>query len=99
MSFNKLQKILNSSSHNNLDDIVQRAKNMEELCFTLKKTIDNEAAQYLIACNIRKSGKLIVLCNSNAWASKFRYQNQLFLRTAREKFPHVTSCEIKILAG
>ena len=74
MSFNKLQKILNSSSHNNLDDIVQRAKNMEELCFTLKKTIDNEASQYLIACNIRNSGKLIILCNSNAWASKFRYQ-------------------------
>ena len=37
MSFNNLKKILTSESHNNLDSIVQRAKNMDELCFTLKK--------------------------------------------------------------
>ena len=56
MSLNKLKKILSSDSHNNLDDIVQRAKNMEELCFILKNTLSNEAAEHLVACNIRNTG-------------------------------------------
>jgi hypothetical protein len=96
MSFNKLKKILSSDSHNNLDDIVQRAKNMEELCFILKKTLSNEAAEHLVACNIRNTGKLIILCSSIAWAAKFRYQNELFLNAARKKFPNVTDCKIKV---
>jgi hypothetical protein len=96
MSLNKLKNILSSDSHNNLDDIVQRAKNMEELCSTLKKIISDEAAQHIVACNIRSNGKLVILCNSIAWAAKFRYQNVLFLSAARKMFPHITDCKIKI---
>lgn len=96
MSFNNLKKILTSESHNNLDNIVQRAKNMDELCFTLKKTLNDEAAKHLIACNIRSSGKLIILCNSNAWATKFRYQNASFISAARKKFPSISDCQIKV---
>jgi|TARA_B110000263_G_scaffold28844_1_gene21953 hypothetical protein len=96
MSLNKLKKILSSESHNNLDSIVQRAKNMEELRFILKKTLSDDAAQHLIACNIRSSGKLIILCNSNAWATKFRYQSTLFLSAARKRFPSISDCQIKV---
>ena len=90
MSFNKLKKILNSKTHNNLDKVVQRAKDIEELHLLINNNLNKETASHIIGCNLDDSGKLVILCDSIAWAAKLRFEKKnsstWFLGTNRATF-------------
>jgi len=95
MSFNKLKKILNSKTHNNLDKVVQRAKDIEELHLLINNNLNKETASHIIGCNLDDSGKLVILCDSIAWTAKLRFENNKILKIARKRFPKTVSCDIK----
>ena len=96
MSFNKLKKILNSKTYNNLDKVVQRAKDIEELQLLINNNLNKETASHIIGCNLDDSGKLVILCDSIAWAAKLRFENEKILKIARKRFPNTANCVIRI---
>jgi len=96
MPFNKLKEILNSKAHNNLDKVVQRAKDMEELNLLINNSLNKETTSHIVGCNLYDNGKLVILCDSIAWAAKLRFENDKILTIARKRFPNTANCEIKI---
>ena len=96
MSFNKLKNILNSKGHDNLENLLQRAKDIEILNKFLIKNLDDDMSSHIVSCSLNKNGNLTVFCDSSAWLAKLRYKKNSILEIVRKKYPHAASCEIKI---
>jgi hypothetical protein len=82
---------------NNLESIIQRAKEMDNLKKMLRNVLNKEAAKHLISANIRRNGELVLLCNSSAWGSKIRFDQEKLLKIAQTKWKFLTSCRVKII--
>ena len=96
MSSQTLKHCLELDS-NNLESIIKRAKEMDNLKKMLRNVLDKEAAKHLISANIRRNGELVLLCNSSAWGSKIRFDQEKLLKTAQTKWKFLTSCRVKII--
>ena len=96
MSFNKLKNILNSKGHDNLENLLQRAKDIEILNKFLIKNLDDDMSSHIVSCSLNKNGNLTVFCDSSAWLAKLRYQKNSVLEIVRQKYPHAANCEVKI---
>ena len=96
MTFNKLKKILDSKGYDNLENLLQRAKDIEILNKFLIKNLDDDISSHIVSCSLNKNGNLTVFCDSSAWLAKLRYQKNSILEIVRKNYPHAASCEIKI---
>ena len=96
MTFNKLKKILDSKGYDNLENLLQRAKDIEILNKFLIRNLDDDISSHIVSCSLNKNGNLTVFCDSSAWLAKLRYQKNSILDIVRKKYPHAASCEIKI---
>lgn len=84
MTIIRLEKLLKTPVGDDLNKIVQRAQNMEALASVLRAALPADAAQSLIAANLRDNGDLVLICTSSAWASRLRFESENLMSAALE---------------
>lgn len=83
MSIIRLEKLLKKGAGDGLEKIIQRAQKIEELTSALRAELPGDAAQNLVAANLREDGELVLICSSSAWASRMRFESELLVQAAR----------------
>ena len=96
MTIIRLNNLLKQGASGNLEKIIQRAQNMEQLTTTLKAALPEEAAQNLLAANLRDDGELVLVCASSAWASRIRFEADHLLTVVREAGLSVHTCRVTV---
>ena len=96
MSIIRLEKLLKTGAGGALDEIIQRAQNMDELTTALRAELAADAAQNLLAANLRENGELILICSSSAWASRLRFETDSLMAAARKAGLTVHSCRVSV---
>ena len=96
MTITKLEKLLKTGAGGALDEIIQRAQNMDELTTALRATLPADASQNLLAANLRENGELVLICSSPAWASRLRFETDSLMAAARAAGLTVSSCRVSV---
>lgn len=96
MTIIRLEKLLKTGSGGALDEIIQRAQNMDELTMALRAVLPADAAQNLLAANLRDDGELVLICSSSAWASRLRFESDSLMAAARAAGLTVSSCRVSV---
>ena len=92
MTIIRLNHLLKKDASGNLDKIIQRAQNMEQLTTALRAALPEETSQNLLAANLRDDGELVLVCASSAWASRIRFETENLLTVVRDAGLSVHSC-------
>jgi len=96
MTMKRLEKLLKTGAGGTLDEIIQRAQNMDELTTALRAELRPDAGQNLLAANLREGGELVLICASSAWASRLRFETDRLVRVAREAGLDVKTCRVMV---
>ena len=96
MTIIRLEKLLKSGAGGALDEIIQRAQNMDELTTALRAALPPDAGQNLLAANLRANGELVLVCSSSAWASRLRFEADSLMAVARAAGLEVSSCRVSV---
>jgi hypothetical protein len=96
MSFIRLEKLLKTGASGALDEIIQRAQNMDELTTALRAELPADAGDSLLAANLRENGELVLICASSVWASRLRFESEKLMAAARKAGLTVTSCKVAV---
>ena len=96
MSIIRLEKLLKTGAGGALDEIIQRAQNMDELTTALRAVLPAEAGPNLLAANLRENGELVLICSSSAWASRLRFESEKLMAAARKAGLDVSSCKVSV---
>jgi hypothetical protein len=96
MTIIRLDKLLKTSTGGTLDKIIQRAQNMEALTAEIRSALPPEAAENLMAANLRDDGELMLICASSAWASRIRFESARLLDVARNQGLTVHRCQVTV---
>ena len=96
MSIIRLEKLLKSGSGGTLEDIVQRAQNMDDLTSAIRTVLPDEAQASLLAANLREDGELVLICSSSSWAARLRFESEQLIEAARMTGADVSSCKVKV---
>jgi len=96
MPFKKLEILLGSGKSGNLGKIIQRAQNMGSLTTALKKGVAPELAENLLAATLNDDGQMVVICSSQAWASRLRFEADMLLTLARDAGVNVDKCIVRV---
>jgi hypothetical protein len=99
MTIIRLEKLLKTGAGGALDEIIQRAQNMDELTTALRAALPADAGQNLLAANVRKDGELVLVCSSSAWASRLRFETDSLMAAARAAGLTVSSCRVSVSQG
>ena len=87
MTITRLENLLKTGAGGTLDEIIQRAQNMDELTTALRAELPADAGPNLLAANLREDGELVLICASSAWASRLRFESDKLIKTAQEGRP------------
>ncbi len=96
MTIIRLDNLLKTGAGGTLDEIIQRAQNMDALTTALRAELPADAAENLLAANLREDGALVVICVSSAWASRLRFESDKLIAAARKMGLSVTSCKVSV---
>jgi hypothetical protein len=96
MTITRLEKLLKTGAGGALDEIIQRAQNMDELTTALRAALPADASQNLLAANLRENGELVLICSSPAWASRLRFETDSLMAAARAAGLTVSSCRVSV---
>jgi len=96
MTVKQLGNLLNPKGNGELGDIVQRAREMGELTENLSKALPEELAGSLVAANIRGNNELVLICQSSAWASRLRFEEEQLIRAARSLGINVDKVSVRV---
>lgn len=94
MSIIRLEKLLHSSPRGRLNKIVRTAQSMEDLTLLLRRSMDPETAQNLVAASVRDDGELTLVCSSPAWASRLRFDSEAILKVAKDHGIGASRCRV-----
>lgn len=83
MTITRIDYLLKTGAGDSLTEIVQRAQDMQALTAALRAALAPEAAERLVAANLRDDGELVLVCASSAWASRLRFEAEMLLAAAR----------------
>lgn len=92
----RLEKLLKSNTGGALDKIIRTAQHMEELTTLLKQDLPPDLAANLLAASLRENGEMILIVNSSAWASRFRFEADTLMKIARRSGATISSCKVTV---
>lgn len=96
MTFTRLENLLKTGAGGTLDEIIQRAQNMDELTTALRAELPADAGPNLLAANLREDGELVLICASSAWASRLRFESDKLIEVARKAGLDVKRCRVSV---
>ena len=96
MTITRLENLLKTGAGGTLDEIIQRAQNMDELTTALRAELPADAGLNLLAANLREDGELVLICASSAWASRLRFESDKLIDTARKAGLDVKTCRVAV---
>ena len=94
MTIIRLEYLLKSGAGGTLDKIIQRAQNIDELTTALRAALPEDAAQSLLAANLRENDELVLICATSAWASRLRFESDKLMAVTRETGLTISSCRV-----
>jgi len=96
MSFKSLDKLLNSNGADPLENLVQRAQQMDALVVRLRHALPGPGSRELLSANIRDDGELVVVCSNSAWAARLRFESATLIAAARQHGHDVVRCSVRV---
>jgi len=96
MTIVKLGNLLRSGTGDRLDKLVERSRNMGSLAQILRDSLPPDAAQHLLAANLREQGELVLVCSSSSWAARLRFESEGLLKAARKAGLNAETCSVKV---
>lgn len=96
MSFKSLDKLLNSSGDDPLENLVQRSRDMVELAQVLRRALPSTEAREILAANCRDDGDLVVVCRNSAFAARLRFENERLLHAAQAAGYPVARLKVRV---
>ena len=96
MSIIRLEKLLKTGRGGALEEIVQRAQNMDQLTAAMRSVLPEEAQSQLLAANLRENGELVLICSSSSWAARLRFESEQLIEAARLTGADVNKCKVKV---
>jgi len=96
MTITRLEDLLKTGAGGTLDEIIQRAQNMDELTTALRAELPVDAGENLLAANLREDGELVLICASSAWASRLRFESDKLMEVARTAGLDVKTCRVAV---
>jgi hypothetical protein len=99
MTITKLENLLKTGAGGTLDEIIQRAQNMDKLTTALRAELPADAGPNLLAANLREDGELVLICASSAWASRLRFESDKLIAVARKAGLDVKTCRVALSQG
>ena len=92
----RLGNLLNHSAYKDLGEIVERARDMDELARVLRASLTAEAGEAVIAANIRDDGELVVLARSSGWAARLRFDSDTLIAAAQKIGIGARYCSVRV---
>ena len=99
MTIIRLNNLLKTGSSGNLDKIIQRAQNIQQLTTALRAALPAETGENLLAANLRDDGELVLVCATSAWASRIRFEADSLLGVVREAGLKAHACRVTVAHG
>ena len=96
MTITRLEDLLKTGAGGTLDEIIQRAQNMDELTTALRAELPADAGPNLLAANLREDGELVLICASSAWASRLRFESDKLIEVTRKAGLDVKTCRVVV---
>ena len=96
MSIIRLDKLLKTGPGGALEEIVQRAQNMDQLTAAIRSVLPEEAQSQLLAANLRENGELVLMCSSSSWAARLLFESEQLIEAARLTGADVNKCKVKV---
>lgn len=96
MSIIRLEKLLKSGSGSALEDMVQTAQYMDELTTGLRRSLDPDLAENLLAASLRDNGELVLIASTSAWAAKLRFEAENIVESARRSGTNAATCRVVV---
>ncbi len=96
MTITRLENLLKTGAGGTLDEIIQRAQNMDELTTALRAELPADAGPNLLAANLREDGDLVLICASSAWASRLRFESDKLIEVTRKAGLDVKTCRVVV---
>ncbi len=96
MTITRLENLLKTGAGGTLDEIIQRAQNMDELTTALRAELPADAGPNLLAANLREDGELVLICASSAWASRLRFESDKLIEVTRKAGLDVKTCRVVV---
>ncbi len=96
MSIIRLKNLLKTGSGGALEEIVQRAQNMDNLTSAIRSVLPDEAQASLLGVNLRENGELVLICSSSSWAARLRFESEQLIKAARLTGADVNKCKVKV---
>ena len=96
MTITRLENLLKTGAGGTLDEIIQRAQNMDELTTALRAELPADAGPNLLAANLREDGELGLICASSAWASRLRFESDKLIEVTRKAGLDVKTCRVVV---
>ena len=84
MPITRLENLLKPGAGGDLEELVQHAQKLDELTTALRARLPADAAENLLAANLREDGELVLICASSAWASRLRFESEQLIEAARQ---------------
>lgn len=91
-----LDKLLKIKAGRGLEKIVQHAQDMDALARRVRAELGSPLAEQVAAVNVRDDGELVIVCRSQAFAARIRFEGDRLLRAARDHGARVTRCRVKV---
>ncbi len=96
MPTKRLGTLLDPNNGGGLGDIVRRARDMGELADILARALPDDAANAIVAANLREGGDLVVVAATSAWANRLRYEADTLLKAAGAAGIEAKACRIRV---
>ena len=79
-----------------LGNLASEARRRESLDSHLRKHLPAALSAGFLHCNLRDEGTLVVITSSPEWASRLRFEKELFIRLCTEHGTPVTSVKVRV---
>ena len=101
MSKSKPKSLLEiiGSQDSPLGNLASEARLRESLSDYLRKHLPAEISSGLLHCNLRDKACLVVIASSPEWASRLRFEKELFIRLCADHGTHVTDVKVRVGSG
>ena len=87
------------SQNSPLGNLASEARLRESLSDHLRKHLPADLSSGLLHCNLRDAGILVVIASSPEWASRLRFEKELFIRLCADHGTQVTDVKIRVGSG
>ena len=93
----RLRNLLKSGSSADLERVIQRARELDDLAVILRNALPGELAENLVSANVRENGELVVVTTSSGWAARLRFETDALLCAAKKAGVITDQCRVTVM--